>query len=102
MARRTTLLVLGSMLAASVGPTAQAQVSLDVAKITCKQFVLNDITLPRNIAIWLSGYHNGKRDNTVIDPQALQKNMDAVKDYCYTHMSTTLMQAAEAALNLKR
>jgi hypothetical protein len=102
MARRTTLLVLGSMLAAAAGPTAQAQVSLDMAKVTCEQFILNKITLPKYIAMWLSGYYNGKRDNTVIDPQALEKNEDTVKDYCYTHMSTPLMQAAEAALNLKR
>jgi hypothetical protein len=102
MATRTTLLVLGSMLAAPVGPTAQAQVSLDMAKITCEQFILDKITLPKYIAMWLSGYYNGKRDNTVIDPQALEKNEDAVKDYCYTHMSMPLMQAAEAALNLKR
>jgi hypothetical protein len=102
MLRRTTLLVLGSMLAASVGPTAQAQVSLDMAKITCKQFVLDEITLPRYITIWLSGYYNGKRGNTIIDPQAVQKKADAVKDYCYTHMSTPLMQAAEAGLNLEK
>jgi regulator of protease activity HflC (stomatin/prohibitin superfamily) len=45
---------------------AQAQVSIDVAKITCDQFAAYRITDPRNIAIWLSGYYNGKCDNTVM------------------------------------
>jgi acid stress chaperone HdeB len=102
MTRRTTLVFLGSMLAASVGPTAQAQVSIDMAKVTCEQFILDEIFLPKYIAMWLNGYYNGKRDNTVIDPQALEKNEDTVRDYCYAHRSTPIMQAAEAVLNLKR
>ena len=54
------------------GPAAQAQVSVDMAKITCQQFVSFKIADPKLIAIWLSGYHNGKRANTLIDPQALE------------------------------
>ena len=36
---------------------AQAQVTVDVSKITCEQFMGYVITDPNNIALWLSGYH---------------------------------------------
>jgi hypothetical protein len=53
---------------------AFAQVTLDVSKITCKQFALHEVAKPRSLAIWLSGYYAGKRDVTTIDMQALEKN----------------------------
>ena len=42
---------------------AQAQVTVDVSKITCEQFRGYAITDPNNIALWLSGYYNGQRYN---------------------------------------
>ena len=36
--------------------STRAQVTIDVSKITCDQFMLYKLTDPRNIAIWLSGY----------------------------------------------
>jgi hypothetical protein len=73
---------------------AQAQVQLDIAKVTCNQFALYKITDPRNIAIWLSGYYQGKRDDTVIDTQALIKNADKLRDYCIQHPNALVFQAS--------
>jgi hypothetical protein len=39
---------------------AGAQVTIDVAKITCDQFTLYKVTDPQNIAMWLSGYYHGR------------------------------------------
>ena len=55
-------------------PESRAQVMLDVSKVTCDQFVGYKITDPQNIAIWLSGYYNGMRGNTVVDTQGLDAN----------------------------
>jgi acid stress chaperone HdeB len=98
---KTRLLAL-AFLSATAPSGAQAQVTLDVAKITCEQFILYKITDPKNIVAWISGYYNGKRDNTVLDTQALEQNADKVKDYCLRNMNTPVMQAAETALNLKK
>jgi acid stress chaperone HdeB len=54
--KRLQLSVTTMMLALSSGSIASAQVTVDVAKITCDQFTLYKITDPQNIAIWLSGY----------------------------------------------
>ena len=53
----------GSILA--LAAPARAQVTIDVSKITCDQYVGYKVTNPQNIAIWLSGYYSGKRDSTV-------------------------------------
>jgi hypothetical protein len=41
--------------------TAQAQTTIDAAKITCEEFVTAKTTIPDNIALSLSGYYHGKR-----------------------------------------
>jgi hypothetical protein len=35
-----------------------------MAKITCEQLVLLQVADPDHLAIWLSGYYNGKRNTT--------------------------------------
>ena len=52
---------------------AQAQVTIDVSKITCQQFRSYAITDPNNIAILLSGYYNGKRNNTIVKVQSFKR-----------------------------
>jgi acid stress chaperone HdeB len=95
---RTTAIVIGSILMLSNPAATRAQVSLDVAKITCEQFILFKITDPRNIALWLSGYYNAKRNNSVIDPQALTRDTDKVRQYCRMNLEAPVMQAVEATL----
>ena len=89
------ILVSGMMLALLTAVNAQAQVSIDVSKISCDQFTLYKITDPRNIAIWLSGYYNGKRDNTTIDTQVFNENYNKLRTYCSANPTLTVMKAAE-------
>jgi hypothetical protein len=65
------MLLASGFILASASSAAQAQVTVDVSKITCEQFVGYKITNPRNISMWLSGYYNGKRGNTMLDTQGL-------------------------------
>ena len=68
---------------------------IDVAKITCDQFTAYRITDPRNIAIWLSGYYNGKRDNMIIDTQVFNENYTKLRDFCIRNPQLTVIQAVE-------
>jgi acid stress chaperone HdeB len=86
---------------AAVAP-ARAQVTIDVAKITCKQALLDSVAPTKSIALWLSGYYNGKRGNTVIDAGALQKNADKVEDYCRMNLDTTVMDAVQTVFGLSK
>jgi acid stress chaperone HdeB len=93
-----TGLVLSSIVFATA--TAQAQVIVNVSKITCDQYVHAKITTPNLIAAWLSGYYNAKRNNTVIDLESLEDNVSKVKNYCYDekNFKVPIMKAVEQVL----
>jgi HdeA/HdeB family len=81
---------------------AQAQVTVDVAKITCEQFVLEKPVPSKYVVLWLSGYYNGKRNNTIIEPEAMDKNEEKVAFYCNLHREVTVMDAVKNVLGLDK
>ena len=99
---RPTLAIATLMLALGPCSVARAQVTIDVAKITCDQFTLFKVADPRDIAIWLSGYYQGKRNNTVLDTQQFTAYADKVKTYCRMKPDATVMQAVETMFNVAR
>ena len=74
---------------------AQAQVTVDVSKITCEQWLAYKIADPDHIALWLSGYFNAKRNNTVIDVQKFKALGGQVKDLCIRNLNMPLMKLIE-------
>ena len=90
--------ILSPILFCLIISAAQAQVVVDVSKITCEQFRGYAITDPNNIALWLSGYYNGQRNNTIIKVESFKENLEKVKDYCITNPKVTVMQAVSAVL----
>ena len=83
---------------------AKAQMTVDVAKITCRQYLFDRTFSPRApmIANWLSGYFNGQKNNTVVDLGVMAKNKDKVEDYCRMNQDVTLIEAAKSALGLPK
>ena len=90
-----------SFSAAAVLP-AHAQVTVEMTKITCEQYILFTMGDPKDIAMWLSGYYNAKRNNTVLDVQEFRDAGKKVMDYCQLNLKTTVMNAVEKALGIKR
>jgi acid stress chaperone HdeB len=68
--RRITLIVLITLLAT---PTVHAQVTIEVSKITCDQYLGFTVADPRDINIWLSGYYHGQQGSTALEPQRLKE-----------------------------
>jgi acid stress chaperone HdeB len=89
-----SMLGLAAILAASSG--AQAQVILDLSKVTCDQWVKYQVANPKFIAMWLSGYFHGKRGDTMIDTQKLIADADDVERYCFKNPAALLMPSVEA------
>jgi hypothetical protein len=81
-------------------PTMQAQETLDLAKITCDQFVGEKLTpTSRDIMMWLSGYYHGKHmGSTIVQTQTLKQDEEKIYSYCSRHSDTTLMDAVENML----
>jgi acid stress chaperone HdeB len=93
MRKAMRFLGLAAIVATSSG--AQAQVMLDLSKVTCDQWVKYQVANPKFIAMWLSGYFHGKRGDTMIDTQKLMADSDAVEDYCFKNPQAPLMPAVE-------
>jgi hypothetical protein len=78
---------------------AQAQTTVDVAKITCDQFIDLQVAAPDTIAIWLNGYHHGLQRTTIVDAEQLKDQAQNMTSYClYQGKGTTVMEAAEKLL----
>jgi hypothetical protein len=99
---RPRLIMLGGLLAVLAVSAAHAQIKVDLAKITCRQYLFDKNFSPneRIIVNWLSGYFNGKNNNTVVDIGAMAANKDKVEDYCRQNLDVTLIDATKAALGL--
>ena len=75
-------------------PTMQAQVTVDVVRITCEQLEMQALPwTSRDIVLWLSGYYHGKHDNTIIEPDAIKRDENKLNTYCFGHGETTVMDA---------
>jgi acid stress chaperone HdeB len=98
---KTTHIVAAMMLPLCALP-AHAQTSVDVAKISCRQFIFDDIALSKSIAVWLVGYYNGQQHNTVVDMGRMQQNIDKVQDFCRLNLETPVMDAAKKALGITK
>jgi acid stress chaperone HdeB len=72
--------------------SVQAQVTVDITKITCNEFLAGQLTDSRSLAIWLNGYVNGARGKTLIDPLSVGENN--LIDSCVSHTNTLVLDAA--------
>ena len=87
-------LVAGAGLVLAVNTTAQAQTMVDMSKFTCAQ-LLSGAPDAVEAAIWLSGYYNGLRKNTMLDMNVMKHNADAVIAACKSNPNNTMMQTVD-------
>ena len=99
--KRLSLCLSALVLTVTLDP-ARAQVTLDVSKITCEQFRLYKIADPRDIALWINGYVNGQRKNTVLDTQKLKDHFDKLKDYCVLNPTLSIFEATQKVLEMDK
>jgi hypothetical protein len=72
----------------------QAQVMVDMSKITCEH-LLKGTQNSVESAIWISGYYNGLRKNTMFDLNQFKTNADAVVKACRSNPKNTVMQTVD-------
>ena len=84
--------------------SAHAQVTVEVSQITCAQFVQQKVGPSRLIAAWLSGFYNGKNNNTQIDVQRFQTNLAKVERFCsdQKNFNMSVLQAVERVVGSAR
>ena len=89
--------VISALILALIATSAEAQVQLDLSKVTCDQFVHHKVGSPRVMAAWFSGYYNGKRDNLIIDMKDFEVSLNKVQNFCgiEKNFSVTVLKAVE-------
>jgi hypothetical protein len=88
---RPLLVMFGTGLALVGLQAVQAQVTIDITKITCNQFLAGQLTDSRTLAIWMNGYVNGERKKTLVVPPVGENNLI---DYCVNHTNALVLDAA--------
>jgi hypothetical protein len=87
-------LLLTSALLMFVLIPAEAQVTVDVAKVTCDELFKEELQWTSGeIILWLSGYYHGEGHNTIVQPGALKRDEEKLNQYCYAHGDTNVMDA---------
>lgn len=90
-------LAAASLFSIVVAANASAQV-VDVAKISCKQYLAGNIVRQDYLSLWLSGYVNGTHNDTVIERSTVQNITDKVGTYCRANLDAGLMDAVQSVL----
>jgi acid stress chaperone HdeB len=95
---KRTLFVGSAIVFFTASSMAPAQVTVDVSKITCDEFVKYDIADPRQIAAWISGYHHGGHNNPIVDKRQTLGGIKQLEEYCFKHPNELLMNEADQIL----
>lgn len=71
---------------------------LDLATVTCKDFVTSDKETISLILMWLEGYYNEDANKPIVDFDQMQKNGRALGEYCGKNPGHSLITAADEVM----
>jgi acid stress chaperone HdeB len=100
-ASRAVRFASASLLAIFAAAPASAQI-VDVAKISCKQYLAGNLVRQDYLTLWLSGYVNGTRNDTVIETSTVQTIANKVGTYCRSNLDSGLMDAVQNVLGISK
>jgi hypothetical protein len=92
MKHKSVVPVLYLVITVSVVPSiARAQVMIDMAKVTCADYLAMPPKQSRTFSAWMSGYFNQKSGYAWVDLNAYAKNIANVKQWCASYPNETVM-----------
>lgn len=95
-------LIFGLALAGMLAPAAaQAQVKLDMTKITCGELLSLPPEAQSDFGAFMSGWYAQKSGRTFIDVGLFQKNFASVTDWCAANKSESVMAGLQRAFDKK-
>ncbi len=76
---------------------ANAQLTIDMANVTCGQYVAMPPAQSDKFSAWMSGWFSYKNNKTYVDLVAHQKNIASVKAWCSYHPDERVMTGLKNA-----
>ncbi len=86
-------LILAAAMFAFAAPAAKAQVVLDMAHITCGQYMKSPEADRAMISAWMSGYFMSSKNLLNVDMRYVERNHAVIGKYCKQHPKDKLMDA---------
>jgi hypothetical protein len=87
-------------LAAAMPPAvAHAQVSIDMSRVTCAQYLAMSPAQSADFSAWMSGWFNQKNGYVFVDLNAYARNVANVKSWCALNSTQTVMAGLQQATN---
>lgn len=90
-----------AVLGVALPSLAQAQVVLDMSRVTCADYVALSPSQTKNFSAWMSGWFNQKAGYSWIDVAAYQRNVASVKQWCASNPQVTVMSALQRTVGQK-
>jgi hypothetical protein len=91
--------LIGLTFALSLIPVAaNAQLTIDMGKITCGQYLAMPPSQSDNFSAWMSGWFSYKNNRPFVDLVVHQKNIASVKDWCKYHPDQSVMNGLKNAI----
>jgi HdeA/HdeB family len=91
--------LIGLTLAVSIVPVvANAQLTIDMDKITCGEYLAMPPSQSDNFSAWMSGWFSYQNRRTFVDLVLHQKNIANVKAWCQYHPQESVMSGLQKAL----
>ena len=90
-------LLLLSLTAAAWPSIGQAQILIDMNRLTCGQFIAMTPQQARLYSAWMSGWFNQKTGYAWVDLNAYERNFANVRQFCTTYPNETVMAALQRA-----
>lgn len=89
-------------LAGALAPSlSQAQVNIDMAKITCGEVLAMPADDQADFAAFMSGFFAQRANRTFIDMGLFKKNVASVMDWCASNKDQSVMAGLERATEKK-
>ncbi|NVN84650.1 MAG: hypothetical protein HXX15_01065 [Rhodopseudomonas sp.] len=82
----------------AISPLPANAVVLDLATMSCKQFVDSGPDEIKMVLTWLDGWYKGDSDEAVIDTEEFVENAKKFGAYCATNPTISIVTAAEKIL----
>lgn len=98
---KLAFVVAATLSVVSTSAFAEEKMVVDMRKLTCAELTKVGFQDFAGLTMWLSGYYNAGRRNTVVDLEQFARAAKTVKDYCQTNARATVMSASERALGIK-
>ena len=91
--------LIGLTFAISIVPVvANAQLTIDMNRITCGEYLAMPPSQSDNFSAWMSGWFSYQNSRTFVDLVLHQKNIANVKAWCQYHPQESVMSGLQKAV----